>query len=303
MTGVFSSTPQLIARATASAPDYVMEGHNGDIFGARWNHPAGESQLRRNAEHVLVYHLSGNTDVERLQQGVVTGFRSRVGSVTFMPRDSESDWRLGGNTQVIHLYLSQDVMDAFARDTLERDACPEIDDFFAVNDTWLDGFFRMLASEAPPSAGAGTRLETLVLDQIQSLLVRHLVTRYARERRPDTERALVRGGSGSQLRQSVLKKITALIHERLHEDICLQDLADLACISKDHFLRAFRDTVGQTPYHYVLSQRLERARMLLREDQNLPVAEIARRCGFKNLSHFSATFRRMTGVSPKGYRG
>lgn len=302
MTGLLSSTPQLIERATASRPDYVLEGRNGDIFGARWNHPAGESQLRRNAEHVLVYHLSGNTDVERLQQGVVTGFRSRVGSVTFMPRDSESDWRLGGNTQVIHLYLPQTLLDSFAQDVLDRDACPEIEDFFAVPDTWLDGFFRMLASEAPPSAANGNRLETLVLDQVQSLLVSHLVTRYARERLPDGERTLMRGGKTSQLRQSVLKKINALIHERLHEDISLKDLAEVACISKDHFLRAFRDTVGQTPYHYLLSQRLERAKVLLREEPGVPVAEVARRCGFKNLSHFSATFRRMTGISPKGYR-
>lgn len=301
--GMLVSTPELVARATASGPDYVMQAHSGTIFGARWNHPAGESQLRRNAEHVLVYHLSGNTDVERLQQGMVTGFRSRVGSVTFMPRDSESDWRLGGNTQVFHLYLPQSLLDAFARDTLERDACPPIDDFFSVSDSWLDGFFRMLASEAPPAAGQGTRLETLVLDQIQSLLVRHLVTHYTRERRTETERVLTRSNAGNQLRQSVLKKITALIHERLHEDICLQDLADLACISKDHFLRAFRDTVGQTPYHYVLSQRLERARMLLREEPALSVAEVARRCGFRNLSHFSATFRRVIGVSPKAYRG
>ncbi|WP_398311359.1 helix-turn-helix transcriptional regulator [Zoogloea sp.] len=301
MTGLLSSTPQLIEHATASRPDYVLEGRNGDIFGARWNHPAGESQLRRNAEHVLVYHLSGNTDVERLQQGVVTGFRSRVGTVTFMPRDSESDWRLGGNTQVIHLYLRQTLLDDFARDVLEREACPEIEDFFAVSDTWLDGFFRMLASEAPPSAASGNRLETLVLDQVQSLLVSHLVTRYARERPPGGERP-ISGGKASQLRQSVLKKINVLIHERLHEDISLKDLAELACISKDHFLRAFRDTVGQTPYHYLLSQRLERAKMLLREEPGVPVAEVARRCGFKNLSHFSATFRRMTGISPKGYR-
>ncbi len=302
MTESLSSTPQLIERATACRPDYVLEGRNGDIFGARWNHPAGESQLRRNAEHVLVYHLSGNTDVERLQQGVVTGFRSRVGSVTFMPRDSESDWRLGGNTQVIHLYLPQTMLDGFARDVLERDVCPEIEDFFAIPDTWLDGLFRMLASEAPPSAVNGNCLETLVLDQVQSLLVSHLVTRYARERLADPARALMRGGKSSQLRQSVLKKIISLIHERLHEDISLKDLADVACISKDHFLRAFRDTVGQTPYHYLLSQRLERAKVLLREERGVPVAEVAQRCGFKNLSHFSATFRRMTGVSPKGYR-
>lgn len=298
-----ASSMQLIAQGTSCAPDYVMEGCNGAIFGARWNHPAGEAMLRRNAEHVLVYHLSGNSDVERLHHGVVTGFRSRVGSVTFMPRDAECDWRLGGNTQVLHLYLSQHLLDEFARDSLEQDECPPIEDFFSINDPWLDGLFRMLASEAPPAGSQGTRLETLVLDQIQSLLVRHLVTRYGKACGPDTERTLTRAGGGGQLRQSVLKRINELIQERLHEDIRLQDLAQLACISKDHFLRAFRDTVGQTPYHYVLSQRLERARTLLRTERTLPVAEIARRCGFKNLSHFSAAFRRAVGVSPTAYRG
>ena len=84
------------------------------------------------------------------------------------------------------------------------------------------------------------------------------------------------------------------------------ELSDTDAVTASALVRgviAFRDTVGQTPYHYLLSQRLERARVLLREEQSMPVAEVARRCGFKNLSHVSATFRRMTGVSPKGYRG
>ncbi|MCX7170292.1 MAG: hypothetical protein NTY41_08380 [Proteobacteria bacterium] len=89
------STPEVIAVAAHNTLDYMFTSLDGTMFGARWNHSSGETQLRGNAEHTLAYHLSGNTDVERRNGGRVTGLRSKVGSVTFMPRNSESVWRLG----------------------------------------------------------------------------------------------------------------------------------------------------------------------------------------------------------------
>lgn len=296
-----ASAPELIRSGTRCSPDYLFTSRQGTIFGARWNHPQSETALRNNAEHVLVYHLSGNPDVERRVRGRVTGYRSRVGSVTFMPRNSESEWRLGGNTQVIHLYLPDALLQAHAREYLESEECPEIVDFFAVMDPWLDGLFRMLASETPPTALKGVSLETLLLDQMQSLLVQHLLSHYTRK----GERQELHGGAkqpAGKLRPSVVKHINQLIAERLSEDICLQDLAEVACMSKNYFLRAFRETVGQTPYNYVMAMRIERARTLLKLEAELPIAEIARRTGFKNLSHFSTAFRKIVSVTPSVYR-
>ncbi|AOY95405.1 hypothetical protein BKK79_26935 [Cupriavidus sp. USMAA2-4] len=290
---------EIIARETGRGPERLLASHSGTIFGARWNHPPCEARLYGNADHVLVYHLSGNTDVERRRHGLVTGFRSRIGALTFMPRASDTEWRVGGHTQVLHLYLPHSVFEEFSRDTLEQDACPEIDAFFAVTDPWLDGFFRMLASESPTNATDGMRTESLVLDQIQVLLVRHLVQRYSLDG-PDAGRH--RGAHGGTLRQSVMRKLAEVFAERLHEDIRLQDLAQVACMSKDHFLRIFHASFGQTPHRYMTALRFERARTLLRDEPDTPVLDIARRCGFKNLSHFSAAFRRHVGMSPSRFR-
>lgn len=64
-----------------------------------------------------------------------------------------------------------------------------------------------------------------------------------------------------------------------------------------------RSTDGQALCHYPQLQRLEQTTALRREDWSQTVAAIARRFGFKNLSHFSARFRRMTEMSPKGMGG
>jgi AraC family transcriptional regulator len=294
--------PEVISRITGMAPECMLQGLRGDVLAARWNHRPGYYSKASTPTHVLVYHLSGNTQVERLRNGVVTGFRSRVGSVTFMSSDAESDWHIRGETQVLHLYLGKHLFDGFARSEWGAAVAPPIEEFFSAEDPWLDGMFRMLMSETTRACGRST--PTPSLDHLQPLVVRHLLTRYARaERRSSPPSGGEPAGQRAQLRQHVLHRISALIQERLDTDIRLKDLADLACLSKDHFLRAFRDTVGQTPYHYVLTQRLERARHLLRQEPDLPIAEIALRCGFKNVSHFSTTFKRTTGSSPREFRG
>ena len=300
MTGSISA-PKVMAAAANNTLDCMFSGLNGTLFGARWNLGPGETRLWNNDEHILAYLLSGNTAIERREGNRVTGARSRVGSVTFAPRNSQTDWLHCGNTQALHLYLPNELLLSYARETLEMDDDPEIEDFFSISDRWLDGLFRMLASEVPSGSLKGGNLETLLLDQIQSLLVQHLFTRYSRKNSGSCSRQDIKRSIG-QLRQSVLKKINQLAESKLAEDISLKDLADIACMSNSHFLRAFRNTVGQTPYNYVLTMRIERARGLLIQQPQLAIAEVARQTGFKNLSHFSTTFRRIVAVTPSTYR-
>ena len=175
--------------------------------------------LHGNADHVLVYHLSGNTDVERRRHGPVTGFRSRIGALTFMPRASDTEWRVGGPTQVLHLYLPHSVFEEFSRDTLEQDACPEIDAFFAVTDPWLDGFFRMLASESPPTPPTACAPNPWCSTRSVRCWSGTSCNATARTARMP-EGTAVHGGT---LRQSVMRKLAEVFAERLHEDIRLQD--------------------------------------------------------------------------------
>lgn len=63
----------------------------------------------------------------------------------------------------------------------------------------------------------------------------------------------------------------------------------------------FKQAYGDTLYNYHLSKRLEKSFMLLKET-NLPVNEIAEECGFKNVSHFSRTFKKVYGLPPSEVR-
>jgi AraC-like DNA-binding protein len=72
-------------------------------------------------------------------------------------------------------------------------------------------------------------------------------------------------------------------------------------MSKYHFLRTFRRTVGVTPYQFLLGVRMRRAAVQLRTTPTA-VATIAYDAGFGDLSTFNARFRAQFGVSPGRFR-
>ena len=84
----------------------------------------------------------------------------------------------------------------------------------------------------------------------------------------------------------------------------LEELAARASMSPRSFLRYFKTATGFSPADYVIRSRIRRAEeMLVRDDEKLQVTEVAFRCGFNDSNYFSRQFRRVTGKSPRSYRG
>jgi transcriptional regulator GlxA family with amidase domain len=81
----------------------------------------------------------------------------------------------------------------------------------------------------------------------------------------------------------------------------LEELASVACMSKYHFLRLFRETYGITPMEYVSRRRIERAQDLLRAT-NLTVTEVCFAVGFSSLGSFSSRFRALVGESASDFQ-
>ena len=78
-------------------------------------------------------------------------------------------------------------------------------------------------------------------------------------------------------------------------------LARTAYMSAGHFSRSFRAAFGETPYSYLMTRRIERAKALLRRG-DLSVTEVCFAVGCTSLGSFSARFTELVGESPSAYR-
>lgn len=81
----------------------------------------------------------------------------------------------------------------------------------------------------------------------------------------------------------------------------VEDLADAAGYSKYHFCRMYRQGAGVTPYKALLDRRM-RAALELLTTTDTPIKRIAAECGFKDVSWFGATFKRLMGATPASVR-
>jgi AraC family transcriptional regulator len=103
------------------------------------------------------------------------------------------------------------------------------------------------------------------------------------------------------LPQRQLVQVLDYINEYLGQDIKLTDLAALVDMSQFHFSHRFKQAIGVSPYQYLLQQRVERAKKLLKQTER-SIMDIALECGFSSYSHLSKQFRQLTGITPKAYR-
>jgi AraC family transcriptional regulator len=139
------------------------------------------------------------------------------------------------------------------------------------------------------------RLEEQLCGVLESLLLTHRITRREVERVAAARRAT----RGELYRR--LHRARDYAAATLGQPLTLGEMARVACLSPNHFLRSFKQLFSQTPHQYLTGLRLARAEELLAAT-DLPVTEICFAVGFESLGSFSTLFRRRVGVSPQAYR-
>jgi AraC-like DNA-binding protein len=92
-----------------------------------------------------------------------------------------------------------------------------------------------------------------------------------------------------------------LADARYSERLDVEDMAGAAGLSKAHFSREFRRAFGESPHHYLLTRRLERAAALLRMT-DWSVAEVCVEVGLQSIGSFTTSFKRAYGQTPTSYR-
>ena len=98
-----------------------------------------------------------------------------------------------------------------------------------------------------------------------------------------------------------LRRARDLMDREYASPLDVAALARAALMSPAHFSRQFREAYGETPYSYLMTRRIERAKALLRRG-HLSVTEVCMAVGCTSLGSFSARFTELTGETPTAYR-
>jgi AraC family transcriptional regulator len=159
---------------------------------------------------------------------------------------------------------------------------------------FADSRLSALVTAAHAEMVAGFPSGRLFLDSIEQAMAVALVNGHAVRHRPVQ---MYKGGLGS----ARLRRIKELVHAKMEDDLSLDEMAQSVGLSTAHFARMFRKSTGDTPHQFVLRQRIERAKAMLRAP-NARVLDVAVACGFKTQQHFAQVFRDVCRVSPTEYR-
>lgn len=104
----------------------------------------------------------------------------------------------------------------------------------------------------------------------------------------------------SELDFSNFNQIKVYIDRHITESFCLSKLSRMAHMNKFGFIKNFKSATGLTPMNYILMKKMFSCKQMISPDMNL--TELAYHFNFTDLAHFSKTFKRYFGISPRTYQ-
>jgi AraC family transcriptional regulator len=158
--------------------------------------------------------------------------------------------------------------------------------------TFLDRILRDIHSQKDPSA--------LWLEEKLQTLLTELLKEETKLQKTQQYLPVLK----SSTRQEIFKRLlhaTDFIYAYFDQDISLDDLASISCLSKFHFLRLFKIAFQKTPHQFITEVRIRRSQELLKHT-TLEVKAIAKSVGFFDSSSFSRAFHQHVGVYPTHFK-
>ncbi|MEG3850522.1 AraC family transcriptional regulator [Microcoleus sp. herbarium19] len=263
----------------------------GDLSIEHTIDPPSELEISPSSHHVLLINLSGGTrQVNQFDEGEYDGSMNS-GDFFFLPseRSAYIAWKTTDKSLIFtvppdflpHIAATTECLNP---DKIELRTIP------LGCDPQLETIARSFLSEMTAD-GLGGRLYT---ESLANLFGIHLLRHYCTT--PATLRAYKGGLSDFQLKSAI-----DYIRANLDAQLSLENIATELNLSHYYFCALFKQSMGISPWQYVIGQRVERAKELLK-NRELSIAEVALACGFSNQSHLNKHFRSATGIAPGTYR-
>ena len=105
----------------------------------------------------------------------------------------------------------------------------------------------------------------------------------------------------TDVRDDRIQMSLTYIRKNIGSRLNIEQLADKACMSKDHYIRVSKHETGETPNAYITKRKMEKAELTLLTT-DLPVKSIADLLGYDDYSYFNRIFRKNSGMTPLQYR-
>jgi AraC family transcriptional regulator len=233
--------------------------------------------------------------VTRKGSGLFDKTVSRHGTVWLCPGGSQEDLvliseRLPG---MLHLYLDPSL---FASDSLGEPFNGHEYTTFQLAPSFADPLVAQIGLVIADELRSETPGGRLLVESLACSLAARML-----QVRGSVSSAKVRSTKAPiTVSQQRLRRVVDYIDAHIEQDLTLDEMANIACISRFHFIRAFKSQMGVTPCQYVSRMRIERAKILLRLSGR-SIAEIARTLQFSSQSTFTRAFRSATGYTPVQY--
>ncbi|MCC9607848.1 AraC family transcriptional regulator [Blastopirellula sp. JC732] len=192
------------------------------------------------------------------------------------------------------IYIKKEVVHEYFRTATQgREVSPERLLSKSFRDEVLRVLMKQLIIHARTAPETGRRM---VQQHLQTSILQRLLELAGNVDRAPSDAALLQPGG--------LKNVVDYMHANYAQDLSLDQLAQQAGVSRGHFVRLFRQTLGESPKQYLMKLRLERAKTLLASptQMELSVLQIAQSCGYCDQSHLSREFRQAFGVTPGAFR-
>ncbi|MCW5942825.1 MAG: helix-turn-helix transcriptional regulator [Fimbriimonadaceae bacterium] len=238
------------------------------------------------------------------------GSAHRVDSSAFLALNAGSSYRVRvgppAGADALSVFFSQAFAESVLRE-IGRSARQKLDDPFGPG-VPSGGVFERLYPDAGGLALARRlknglpllKYDPMWLEEHARALLVLLFEAQAEARREATAIQAARSATREELyRRLYLARDYA--EAKLADPLTLDELAFVACLSTNYFLRTFRELFGTSPHQFLIEMRLQKAQRLLVET-DLTVGDVCLRVGFQSLGSFSWLFKRRIGVSPDAYR-
>lgn len=212
-----------------------------------------------------------------------------AGGVGIYDLESNPRKRNPGPVDWVHYHVPRSTLKAFANDVEIREISA-----LQCSPGVVDPVLHQLTKMILPSLNTAHAPEELFLDYFRLLFCAHVAGKYAPAF--STIRNY-RGGLAPWQR----RRVTELLREHIDGSVKLSVLAGECGLSVSYFARSFRQSFGTSAHHYLILQRVERAKSLL-TNSILPLSEVALQSGFSDQAAFSRTFKTVVGAAPGQWR-